>query len=543
MAKIVMKKLNQEKKGLLTTIGEMIGRVKPMDTWFIKNRNWVMDVKNPSVDYSKCDYTLTKAIFYASIRQNREGQSRGEDYLLGATFGKPIVNATAAFTIGKMPVFLIDDPNRQDGKEMSDAHYHAQEEVNGFFKKNRATIFKTVRNCFRDGDYYVELSDDLKLKMIPPEAVEILDDPVTGEIKGFDVTRYVKENVDGKSVTYKYVTKHRKTSPYREVTRYEPNKKEDAGVVLPEYTIDQDKLTELYGDAIGEDNLNDWPLPIVAFQNEREGDERYGNTEYQSCFTVMAKYHAVLDEAIGNNIYNSSARPVIKGIENMETFLQANGTPNSDGEYEVTWDKDELLLLGKGGDAFFMKGAENEGGSVSLLEILFWLICQTSETPEFVMGTAVQSSKASVSEQMPVMLQKAERKQTEMTSPLEQLAKLFLFKASFTDNKLPDNYELSLKWLPILDKDLKVNVEIVELLQRLGLITGKTADIMLGIEDYVSDIDQEIEDAQAEKKERDEQQMEYDFGRTVQALKEKAGGNKGDQDPTAADDPSSEDNK
>jgi len=238
---------------------------------------------------------------------------------------------------------------------------------------------------------------------------------------------------------------------------------------------------------------------IVDFHNElEEGVMLYGNSEYQSIYYYMANYHAVLASAIKNNIYNGTSVPYLTGVGNTQSFMEANGEKDTDGKYKLRWDAKRLLI---GPDKFDIKfaGAEDTSdGADRLLNILFWLIAQNSETPEFAFGTAVKSSRASVSEQMPMLVQKVTRKQKEFRDPLVLLIETYL-----NNNGLyQDDIKVNVVWKPIVDKDMKVNLEILKFLADEGIIQDKTKLQVLGMGEYIQDIDEELKVAKAESSER-----------------------------------------
>lgn len=136
-------KIVQQRKGLFRTLQEMVGRALADSGIFGNSLVWQLYGSSPSVDYAKVNYTLTKAIFYASeIADPLDGQKYGKEYLLGAGFGKPIVNAAAAFTIGKLPEVVSS--NKVDDEQI--------QEVNLWLEKRKSKLFFGIRNCFRDGD-------------------------------------------------------------------------------------------------------------------------------------------------------------------------------------------------------------------------------------------------------------------------------------------------------------------------------------------------------------------------------------------------------
>ena len=84
--------------------------------------------------------------------------------------------------------------------------------------------------------------------------------------------------------------------------------------------------------------------------------------------------------------------------------------------------KDDAIAIpdaaGKAGYLTTDKTADNSG---TLLEYIFNNIVQNSETPEFLLGTAIASSKASAEEQIATIVAKAKRKQKQLKKVLRKL--------------------------------------------------------------------------------------------------------------------------
>lgn len=477
-----------EKKGFWKTLGEMfsVGRTDEDSGLFGTGGSYNMYGANPSIDVSKPDYTLCKSIFYASeVKDASDGNNKGAKYLLGAGFGKPIVNTAAAFAFGEPPRISVTP----EADKISEKESNTEFKVNDFMQKNHAKLFKFVRNSFRDGDSYLRIDGSDKIKVISAERVDKITDPVTGELLGYDIKSVSEEGKDSEKKTVAYREELRIKSPFRQV-----------------YKIVDDKATLMsqYTEVADEEDDDTKMLPIVHFANEQEEDMKYGVTDYQSSLIFMANYSVILENAIKNNIYNSHATPIFQGIENMKQFLALNFDLNDDGEYDLSWDSDKLIVGGKGFKAEVLEGVDSSPGAERLLKILFYLICQTSETPEFVMGTAVQSSKASVSEQLPVLVKKAQRKQTQMEDVFSEVIKLYVaVLIREGQNGLIDNsvqFEFNIKWSPIVNDDMQVNLKIVQLLSDLGAITKETAITLLNPNGIISDPEIEIALADEESK-------------------------------------------
>lgn len=500
-------------------IYEMIGRSDTADRMYATvSKKYNLYKALPSFDITRTVYPLARAIFNASIVKDPDsGKDYGRELLLGAAFGKPIVNIAAGFAIGTAAQIVenttdadaeeIDNPaepnNKVDPKKPVDPNAPADvpvpkkkpenptiKNVNQWLEEQRGTIFRFYRNGMRDGDNFLVMDDNGELQEISPEDVTVVQDPNTfGKIAGYNIRTNVTTYDDNGTPTSRTFIDEIRTT-YRE--RFEVG--EGKKVKVPGTKIE-------FLDEIGAPV--DEKLPVVHYANEREGRQLYGMSDYQSCIYYMMNYHALLESGIKGNIYNSTPVPVLKGIKNMNKFLELNFQKNDDGEYIIEWDQDKMLIGGEGFSADMLNTTDSASGTQIFLNILFWLICQTSETPEFAFGTAVQSSKASVSEQTPVLIQKALRKQSQMEESLRNLIELYIERmAKLKPDEFDADTQFTIKMPSILDEDLNINLQIVKTMRDEGIITSKTAAVMLNLGKYVKDMDEELAQAAIEKKER-----------------------------------------
>ena len=442
-------------------IGEMIGKITPAESTFstLAARYSLFSDKPITIDKSKVDYNLMKSIYWATP-MTIEGKTYGEDYFLGAVFAKPIVNAAAAFVIGDIPTIAFDSEQ--------ESILEAEMILNIDFRDIKAEIMEWVKGAYWAGDGYIIFEDGVP-RSLDPGIVEKIVDNRTGDVLGYDLNFVVSEEQDNetnKKINYR--TEIRKTS---EVT----------------YRIEDDNETVEREEQFGEEQ----PFRIISYHNEPDPMAVYGNSEFQSCLHLFARYHALEEGSIKNVIYNSAPTPVFENIENIAQFMQINGTLNAEtGQYDLNWNKEKIILGGTGFHAEMMSASNIATDAGLLMNILFWQICQSSETPEFVFGTAVQSSKASVSEQMPIMVKKAERKQAQLTKPLRELIDYMIwFNPEYA---ILSGVDYNVDFNPITTKDLAVNLNIAVGLLNAGVITKETAAKLCEIDEMVPDIKAEV---------------------------------------------------
>lgn len=483
-------------------VAEMVGRTDEAEATYGKIRAKFGMYKNiATYDVSRTSYALARAIYFANkYKDSKTGQEYGEDYLLGAPLGKPIINIAAAFAVGA-PIQIVEnqtvanaeDPNQEeDDLENPEPENPTIANVNQWLDENRNFIYMAVRNEFRDGDTFVVMEDDGDMIEIPPEDVDIIQNPNNPDIiDGYDIFTTIDDPEDKTGLkTITYVDEIRRVYRRRTIQDEAGNRTEVPGTLVEYRSLEDGGLEER-------------DLPVVHFANEKEARSLYGVSEFQSLYFLMANYHAVLAAAIKGNIYNSSAVPVVQGVENMKQFLEQNFRKDADGNYVLKWDSDKMLVVGKGGTVQMLQANGTAADAQTLLEVLFWLIAQNSETPEFAFGTAVQSSKASVSEQTPMLVKKAIRKQGQLEEPIRKLIDLYIQRmAELRPEEFQADTQFTIDMPDILDKDLNVNQQIVNTLLEKGIITEETALVMLNIGKYVKDLAKELKKAKLQKEAR-----------------------------------------
>ncbi len=143
----------------------------------------------PTVDYSRNDYDLWRALFYCSVYNGK-----GSEYVRGAGTAKSIVNAAAAFAIGNGFEAQVD------GADTITAHQSAEDRLKAWIEDNDEDIFELARFAYRDGDSFLLVREDGSIEDLDPDTVDIVFDPLTGKRLGYDVSETVEEGSE--SVTY-----------------------------------------------------------------------------------------------------------------------------------------------------------------------------------------------------------------------------------------------------------------------------------------------------------------------------------------------------
>ena len=492
-------------------ISEMSG--KQTDSWFTRQVSGLF-TSAQSVDYTRNDYDLYQAIYWASEMPTPGKRKVGKEYILAAALAKPIINSATAFIVGNgFGVELESEFHTPDQIEA------ANKVLTEWLDDNKHNQLDLVKFGLRDGDSYLYVGDDLNAEMLDPRTVEVIFDALSGTLNGFDVTEEVKE-LDAKANTQavKYVKRYRKTRT--DIYRLEHNEEigtanlwysevytTEGKVVLNSYGVipdgsepDEEGNISIAGEVI------ERPLPVVAFHNEPEPKAVYGNSELQNVLVHFKNYTAVLAEATKNVIYNGSPIPVIKGASKDQKASMQDPEASGDDAGKIGWGSDMILFLeGEKADAKFLSTGKVMDDAGTLIEYYFYLILQGSETPEFVFGAAVSSSKASVSEQMPVVVMKSDRKRTQLTLSAKLLVEIVIDRSIQMSNPdmLPfDGFKpkVKIQFPDIVDEDKNLTKDFIEMLLTQGIISNKTA-LKLSLGDKIGNLDDELANA---KKDRDE---------------------------------------
>lgn len=487
----------QKRRGLGVRVAEMFGKDDTQGNAYGTLRTlWSGFFKHKTtIDYKRNNYELFKTLYYASATEPLEDES----ILLGAAFAKPIVNSTVAFSLGQgfqLSIAGADEEGAEDLKAV-------EAEIQTWIDKNFTQIYDWAKYANRDGDGYLFIDELGRVSPLRPETVDVVVNAVTGETIGYNVTDNVQElnPTTGDKVDWTYLRQYRFN--YVRISRWQKNQSQKDAQILFEriFTTNGGDIdtqlknedgTPVNGDLnFLPEELEDRPLPIIHFRNEPEPGALYGNSELQNVLVYFRNYGEVLDEATKREVYNSKPVLVIKGIgspEDDEANADAYVEDKETGEKVLDWQQRTTLYIeDPQGDAKFLEIPNTMDNTGKLLEYLFYCIVQASETPEFVFGTAVSSSRASVSEQMPIVAMKAERKRQQMRNPILDLINLHIYRELQLSNPVyfalqNIDQQVDIAFPAIIDEDKKLNREIIELLLTEGIVTGEKAlETLLGM--------------------------------------------------------------
>lgn len=383
---------------------------------------------------SRVDYELARDLY----------RNRHDDYKLGAWCAKPVINTTAGFM--GVPHFIHGDPEA-DG---------ALEEAFGQWTGIQLRI---SRNWVRDGDVFARLDmeedrfdprvrPELKPRLLRPEWCTPIYDPLTGNLSELIIRHPVLDVVKDPN------GKVREQRQYHIIETLKPR----------ERTIEADrdappgKQQEIEALMTDEERRNPWGfIPVVQFKNEAEEDELFGFSELEPIEPFMRAYHDTMLYALeGAKLF---ARPKAQfSVRDVDQFIANNFSEEEIKAGRLRFADKEIFFMKSDAagqeTAEFITADSGITGTTTLLEFLFYCIVDVSETPEFAFGTAVASSKASVSEQMPVLSRKIRRKREDAEDQHKELATMYLAMSAQVNNRSYDTYRVrEAEWEEVSPKD------------------------------------------------------------------------------------------
>lgn len=430
------------------------------------------------LDSTRVDYGFARQLY----------DNTAENYKLGAGFAKKIVNATVGF-MGVPEIKSVDE--------------NAQAWLQEFFKKNHSKVQQTQLSAIKEGDCFIwltretnnsplypEVQKRIVYNIIPPEQVKKINrNPLTGE-----AVEYILESthtwMDESGVNHRATIKQRISAERR--------------------------LIEIEGDHPPDIEAGETPnpwgfIPIVHFRNEADVTTEFGKSDLESVEPFLKVYHDVFMHAIQGSKMHSTPRLKLK-LKDVAGFLRNNFGVNDPAEFakkggKIDLSGHEMLIFQGEEDADFIEAKSASGDATALLKFIFYCITSSSETPEFVFGVHMPSSLASTKEQMPVFIQKIERKRQAFTDSWKLLARMVLAMIAIAENTSFSTFETELVWENIDPRDSKDAAEelksIVEALDKA--VSGQLMSMEAAVQylkywiDTIRDFESDDPDVAGEK--------------------------------------------
>ncbi|MBZ0316324.1 MAG: phage portal protein [Anaerolineae bacterium] len=410
---------------------------------------------------------------------------------------KPLASKTAQWVMGKPLQFKQSNPRNQEA-------------LNEWWAEHHSDILFGYEEGVALGNYYLVVNADLSITAVPDDVV----DPI------------VDENDYSKIIGYKITQRFQHPT---EIGRYM--------VEINEYT-DTERVRRVQFET-GQEQTERFPnligiCPVIHIANNRASNDVYGQPEGAALVTnnksLLHQYGEILDAGLQGNIKQGRPTPVfeLKDKAAVDHFLGHYGQTETDsetGEQNTYIDFDADNGVAIAGKFYYASPGAFAVETEKFLGILYWILLEHTEIPEFVMGTAIASSKASTETQMPVFIRWIEKKRGQVSGWVLQLAEVVNALQALTMPGVTRE-KPTIMWDELTSEDGALTQKYVEWAYSEGLIDKKTA-LMLAPK-KIEDIDAVLAKAKEERNNPDEAQ-DREFTRALRSA------DAGDDDDDQAD--------
>lgn len=433
------------KKLPVTKVSEMVGTTRPI-TYRVRNTTPF----TPNMDYGKTNYAFWDKARHGLI----------PDMELSGTLLKPLSSKITSYVLGRIPRFVMQDE-------------YTTQYVSKWIKANWGKIQKTYQEARMLGDSYIVVNADRSITPLAPDSVF----PIVSDI---DYSLIVGWQVD---LTYPHPT-----DPLRAMT------------ISDEFYTNSRRRTRTPFD--GKPKQEDiYPnlirtLPLVHISANNTANELYGRPDGQALRPLLYRYDLVLAAALEGNIRQGRPTPTIQKLGDagdIQTFLEMHGKQRAgssgvEGWDLPEWDGDNVMVLGGNAEFSYESPGLFAQDTEKILGILFYLLVQHSEVPEYAWGTAISSSKASAETQIDTLSRYIERLQNEAEDWLLALIDIVIRYAALSDTKIVIEDDVRVEWRPVTDKDGHLILNALEIGADLGVLDQQTIidQLPLGLRDTPS---------------------------------------------------------
>jgi len=420
----------------------------------------------PTNDWGRVDYDWYRRAYYCQVRGLE----------ISGLFIKPLVSKISAWTLGRPPEWKCESET-------------SQEALDNWWSTRHADILKAFRSALKQADSFLVVNADLTITVLRPDDVDpIVAEDDFGNVIGWRVTQVLSHPTDlarKMTVTDEYTAERR-------VHRVEIDGRQTEETVF----------TNLLG-----------RLPIIHVANQADEGQTFGHAEAEALIEVLHRYGEVFEAAIEGNKLQGRPTPVLsfETVADLDKFwalyarTQHNTLPDGSTETYQALSVDLSQLLTVSGAEFQYASPGNFAGDTEvLLGLMFYLILEHTELPEFVFGNAIASSKASADAQMPVFEKFIEGRRGEVAGWLTQIAEIALGYLSLTEPGVTAETP-ALQWQK-LTQDGRLTLDTLTWALQAGLLDMRTALLLAPVD--VEDVDAVLEQAQQESAERQAQAVE-----------------------------------
>ena len=320
--------------------------------------------KSPTYSWGRSDYNFWTRAYYCKV----------VGLEVSGLFIRPIVHKIPAWVLGSLPEFIMKSKIRQARLE-------------DWFAEHHEDLLRTFEGSLKCGDSFIVINSDLSVSLLPPDTVDpIVDEKNYGLRIGWRVRQVFPHPDDGSR-------KMTVTDEYYEDRRVHTEEFSEGRVVR-----------RVYPNLIG-------IIPIIHVANHPGEGEQFGHPEAEALIDLLHRYGQILEASVEGNILQGRPTPVLsfQTVQDLNAFWRRYGNKNAstlpDGSVResesISIDMSDVLTLSGASFSYQSPGSFADDAE-KILGLLFYLIIEHLEVPEFVFGNAIEGSKASAETQMPV---------------------------------------------------------------------------------------------------------------------------------------------
>lgn len=454
-------KNNRREVGAFRAFAEQIG---------VMRRRLTITVSHLWQSFASRDLTQADYAFWDKAWR---GQAKGLE--VSGLFLKPLYSRITSWVMREAPEWTLKNDTSDAGID------DLQTALNAWMSEAHTSITRAYETSLALADCYVVVNSDLSMTIVPPQVVEpIVDEDDYSQIIGWRI----RERFD------------------------HPTKMGKFQVVVNEYYADvristvtgSDKQvsTQRFPNRIGR-------IPVIHVPNRASVDEMFGRSEGHALLPLLHRYGSVLDAGLQGNLKQGRPTPVIEEMVDLQTMqwfwekygrVEKQTLPDGTVEEEDVLDFDSDRLLTVPGRFKYAQPGPFAQETEKLLGLLFYILVQHSEMPEFAWGTAIASSKASAEEQMAPFVRFLEKKRGLAQDWLVELASVGLAYLAFIASRDIRDLKPGITWKPLTEEDAQIVLDSLKLAREEGAMDRETLLRMLPIR--VKDVEAVLAAADAE---------------------------------------------
>jgi len=450
-------------------VAELIGQSKRYAAYYIGR---IARVLAPTRDWSQVNYAFWD--------KARRGRAKGLE--IAGLFLQPLASKTAAWVLGRPPEWKV-----QSAK--------GREKLNAWWQRNHAAILRAYEDAEGLADIYLVINADLSVTIVPPDVVE----PIVAED---DYSRIVGWRI-------------REHHPH-------PTEFSRTMIVTDEYTdTERVRTVEIDGKTLPPKHYRNLigRCPVIHIPANVRVGEVFGHPAGEALLELLHRYGEVILAAIEGNIRQGRPTPVGKfdSVEALENFFNMFGRTEThelaDGTTETVTviDFDSDQFFGVTGD-FKWESPGNFGDDVEkILGLLFYLMLQHTEIPEFVWGNAIASSKASAESQMPPFVRWVDKKRGAVEGWALEVARVVLGYLALTEAGVSAADEPAAQWEDLTGSDGRLTLDTLTWAVTEGLVDDETALRIAPLPIDAADIPTILRRARKEAEERAALARQFDY--------------------------------